>query len=94
MVEATKQDSSRGRRTEVIGEVVSDKMNKTIAVEIYRLVKHKRYGKFIRKSSVFHAHDEKNVAKIGDKVRIAESRPISKLKRWKLVEVIEKAGQE
>ncbi len=94
MAEATKQESSRGRRNEVIGEVVSDKMNKTIAVEIYRLVKHKRYGKFIRKSSVFHAHDEKNVAKIGDKVRIAESRPISKLKRWKLVEVIEKAGQE
>lgn len=85
---------SRGRKNEVIGKVVSDKMNKTIKVESRRSVKHGKYGKFIRKSSVFKVHDEENVAKVGDMVRIVESRPLSKTKRWKLVEVVEKNKAE
>lgn len=83
-------DQNRGRRNEVIGEVISDKMDKTISVLIYRLVKHKKYGKFIRRTSVFKAHDENNVAKQGDKVKIYETRALSKTKRWMLSEVLEK----
>ena len=79
----------RGRRVEVIGEVVSNKMEKTISVLIYRLVRHKKYGKFIRKSSVFKAHDEQKVAKVGDTVRLYHSRPLSKTKRWILAEVLQ-----
>ncbi len=80
---------SRGRKIEVVGEVISDKMDKTISVLIYRMVKHAKYGKYIKKTSVFKAHDEKNVAKVGDIVRITETRPLSKTKRWALSEVIE-----
>jgi len=80
--------AERGRRVEVIGEVISDKMDKTISVLIYRLVRHKKYGKFIRRTSVFKAHDEKNVAKAGDTVRIYQTRPLSKTKRWALAEVV------
>lgn len=83
------EQNSRGRRNEVVGEVISNKMDKTIAVLIYRMVKHKKYGKFVKKTSVFKAHDEKNVAKIGDIVRIYETRPLSKTKRWALSEVVE-----
>lgn len=83
------ETNSRGRRNEVVGEVVSNKMDKTISVLIYRMVKHKKYGKFVKKTSVFKAHDEKNVAKIGDIVRIYETRPLSKTKRWALSEVVE-----
>lgn len=81
----------RGRRIEVVGEVISDKMDKTISVLIYRLVRHAKYGKYMKRTSVFKAHDEKNVAKIGDVVRIHETKPLSKTKRWKLVEVVEAA---
>lgn len=88
----TTETSARGRRVEVVGEVVSDKMNKTIAVLIYRLVRHKKYGKFMRRTSVFKAHDEKNVAKTGDTVRIVQSRPLSKTKRWALVEVVKQGS--
>lgn len=80
---------SRGRKIEVVGEVISDKMDKTISVLIYRMVKHAKYGKYIKKTSVFKAHDEKNTAKVGDIVRITETRPLSKTKRWALTEVIE-----
>lgn len=86
-----KQTKTRGRKNEKIGTVVSDKMDKTITVLIYRLVKHPKYKKFIRRTSVFKAHDETNQAAVGDKVRIFETRPLSKTKRWKLAEVIEKA---
>lgn len=82
---------SRGRKIEVIGEVVSDKMDKTISVLIYRTVRHKKYGKFVKKTSVFKAHDEKNEAKIGDVVKIRETRRLSKTKRWTLAEVVETA---
>ena len=85
------EENKRGRRNEVIGQVVSDKMNKTIAVKIYRQVKHARYGKYIRRSSIFKAHDEANTAKIGDTVRIVESRALSKTKRWKVAEIVEAA---
>lgn len=85
---------NRGRRKEEMGQVVSSKMDKTISVQIFRLVRHTRYNKFIRRSSVFKAHDENNEAKVGDKVLIYETRPLSKTKRWKLAKVVEKARVE
>lgn len=84
-----KTESNRGRRIEVVGEVISNKMEKTISVLIFRMVRHPKYGKYIKKTSVFKAHDEKKVAKVGDVVKIHETRPISKTKRWSLVEVVE-----
>jgi small subunit ribosomal protein S17 len=86
-----KTETKRGRRVEVVGEVISDKMEKTISVLIYRMVRHAKYGKYMKRTSVFKAHDEKNEAKIGDIVRILETRPLSKTKRWSLVEVVEQA---
>ena len=70
--------------------VSSNKMDKTITVNVERKVKHPLYGKFVKKSTKFHAHDEKNECSIGDTVKIMESRPLSKTKRWRLVEVVEK----
>ncbi len=84
----------RGRKIEVIGEVISDKMTKTIKVKIFRLVKHPKYQKYVKKTSVFMAHDEKSEAKVGDKVRIMETRPLSKLKRWKLSAILNSQGKE
>lgn len=81
----------RNLRKERIGQVVSDKMQKTITVAVSRKVKHPIYGKFVRKTTKFSAHDEKNDSKIGDTVRIMETRPLSKNKRWRLVEIIERA---
>ncbi len=81
----------RGRQIEVIGQVISDKMEKTISVQMFRLVRHKKYGKYMRRSSVFKAHDENSTAKMGDIVRIVHTRPLSKTKRWKLAEVVQKA---
>ncbi len=82
------------RRTQVVGQVVSNKMQQTISVLVYRQVRHKRYGKYIRKSSVFKAHDQNSVAKVGDTVEICESRPISKTKRWTLVKILNAARGE
>ncbi len=84
----------RGRKHKEIGEVVSDKMEKTITVRIFRMVKHKRYGKYIRRFTVFKAHDEKNEAKTGDQVRIYLTRPISKDKRWRLDKVLVQARDQ
>jgi len=81
----------RKRRKTRIGIVSSDKMAKTITVAVERKVKHPIYGKFLKKTTKFHAHDEQNTAGIGDVVRIMETRPLSKTKRWRLVEIIEKA---
>ncbi len=81
----------RNLRKERTGQVVSNKMDKSITVAISRKVKHGVYGKFIGKTSKFMAHDEKNECGIGDTVRIMETRPLSKYKRWRLVEVIERA---
>lgn len=86
-----KKVADRGRKIEVIGVVISDKMDKTISVQIARNVKHPKYGKFLKKTSVHKAHDEKGVAKVGDRVKITETRPLSKTKRWKLAEVVESA---
>ena len=80
----------RNLRKTRIGVVKSNKMNKTITVTVERKVKHPIYGKFVKKTTSFHAHDEKNECSIGDTVRIMESRPLSKTKRWRLVEVVEK----
>ena len=84
-------ETKRGRRVEVVGEVISDKMDKTISVVISRMVRHVKYGKYMKKTSVFKAHDEKNEAKTGDIVKIHETRPLSKTKRWALSEVVEAA---
>jgi small subunit ribosomal protein S17 len=81
----------RNERKERIGKVVSNKMQKTITVAVDRKVKHPIYGKFVNRTTTFKAHDETNSAGIGDTVRISETRPISKLKRWRLVEIVEKA---
>jgi len=81
----------RNNRKERIGVVVSNKMQKSIVVAVKRKVKHPIYGKFVNKTTKFYAHDENNVCEIGDLVRIMETRPLSKLKRWRLVEIIEKA---
>jgi small subunit ribosomal protein S17 len=81
----------RNERKERIGRVVSNKMQKTITVAVDRKVKHPIYGKFVNRTTKFKAHDENNTAGIGDTVRIMETRPISKDKRWRLVEVVEKA---
>jgi len=84
-------EAQRGRKIEVVGEVISNKMDKTISVLIYRTLRHEKYGKYMKRTSVFKAHDEKNIAKPGDKVRIRETRPLSKTKCWKLVEIVETA---
>ncbi|MBA2649156.1 MAG: 30S ribosomal protein S17 [Legionella sp.] len=80
--------NSESSARSMIGKVVSDKMDKTIVVMIERTVKHPKYGKIMKRKTKLHAHDEKQVGKIGDTVRICESRPISKMKSWVLVEVI------
>ena len=81
----------RNLRKERVGVVVSNKMDKSIVVMVERKVKHPMYGKFVKKSSKFMAHDEKNECNIGDVVRIMETRPLSKNKCWRLVELVERA---
>jgi small subunit ribosomal protein S17 len=76
------------KKMELTGEVVSNKMTKTISVLVTRLVKHPKYGKFVKKSSVFKAHDEKQECQVGERVLIRESRPLSKTKRWVLVKKV------
>ena len=83
-------DKPKGNQKILTGVVVSDKMDKTIKVVVTRLTQDQRYLKTVRKHSSFMAHDEKNEAKAGDKVRIVETRPLSKLKRWRLLEVLKK----
>jgi small subunit ribosomal protein S17 len=80
--------AERGERHELIGKVTSAKMEKTIVVEVQRLVQHPKYRRVVRISKKFYAHDEKREAKQGDTVRIVSSRPISRLKRWRLKEVL------
>ena len=83
--------SERNMRKTLIGRVASDKMDKTIVVAIEDSVKHKLYNKVIKRTIRFKAHDENNEARVGDRVKIMETRPLSKDKRWRLVEIIEKA---
>ena len=81
-----------GRRKEVIGKVVSNKMNKTIVVSVTRTKSHPLYGRVISTNKKFYAHDEKNEAHVGDFVRLEETRPLSKLKRWRLKEILRKTA--
>lgn len=81
----------RNLRKQRVGLVTSTKMDKTITVSTERKLRHPIYGKFVKKTKTFMAHDEKNECNVGDTVRIMETRPLSKLKRWRLVEVVEKA---
>lgn len=81
----------RGQQKERVGLVVSDKMDKTIVVAVERRMQHPLYKKVIRRTKKFHAHDEENKCNVGDLVRIRESRPLSKTKRWRLVEVVKEA---
>ena len=80
----------RNLRKPRVGVVSSNKMDKTITVKVERKIKHPLYGKILKKTTSFHAHDEKNECSIGDTVKIMESRPMSKTKRWRLVEIVEK----
>ena len=84
----------RGKRRTLQGIVASDKMDKTISVLVVRTFKHSKYGKYIRRRKKYYAHDENNVAKTGDTVQIVESRPMSRLKRWRLLDVVQSAGGE
>jgi small subunit ribosomal protein S17 len=91
MAEAVQQQQGqdqRGKRRVAVGVVTSDKMNKTRRVEIPRLVKHARYGKYIRRRTICHVHDENNESHAGDTVEIMETRPLSKTKHWRLVRVV------
>ena len=85
------QTIDRSDRKEKTGTVISNKMTKSIVVAVERKVKHEKYGKFVKKTSTFMAHDEKNECNIGDTVRIMETRPLSKSKCWRLFEIIERA---
>jgi small subunit ribosomal protein S17 len=91
IVRQPKPDHDRGRRQERRGVVVSSAMDKTIVVKVDLITSHQRYKKVIRRSVKFHAHDEQNTAKVGDVVRIVETRPLSATKRWRLAEIVEVA---
>ncbi|MBL7791814.1 MAG: 30S ribosomal protein S17 [Saprospiraceae bacterium] len=82
--------AERNLRKQRVGVVTSNKMDKTISVSVERRLRHPIYGKFVKKTNKFMAHDENNQCSIGDIVRIMETRPLSKLKRWRLVEIVEK----
>ena len=81
----------RGKRRQLVGTVVSDKMDKSVTVQVERLVKHKLYKKYIRRRTKFAAHDENNSCGVGDKVLMTESKPISRTKRWRISRIVEKA---
>jgi small subunit ribosomal protein S17 len=83
---------AQGRRKEVVGEVLSSRMHKTIVVEVVRKKSHAFYGRVVSKNKKFYAHDEKNQARVGDVVRLEESRPLSKLKRWRLKDIVRRAA--
>jgi small subunit ribosomal protein S17 len=88
---ATAVETTRRLRKQREGRVVSANMDKTIVVLVGRRIRHELYGKEIKRTKRYHAHDEKNEAKVGDRVRIMETRPLSKLKHWRLVEIVERA---
>jgi len=93
VVETAEKPNVLGRRKVLVGTVVSDKMQKTIVVKVDRRVRHGLYAKYVTRSVRFKAHDEKNTAKVGDLVRIIESRPLSRDKRWALKEIVRRAAQ-
>ena len=85
--------TDRGRRQEKICVVVSNKMDKTIVVEVEKTITHRLYHRYQKRTSKFYAHDEKNLCTVGDRVRLVATRPLSKLKRWSVAEVLKKAGE-
>ena len=85
------ETETRNLRKQKVGVVTSNKMNKSIVISVERKLPHPIYGKYVKKSNTFMAHDEKNECGIGDTVRIVETRPLSKLKRWRMVEILERA---
>ena len=89
--ETTEETTERAQRKVREGIVVSDKMEQTVVVAVVERVRHPRYGKTVQRTKKLYVHDEKSEAKIGDRVRVAETRPLSKLKRWRLVEILERA---
>jgi small subunit ribosomal protein S17 len=90
--DASNQDTKRPHRSQKVGAVVSDKMQKTVVVRVDRLVRHTKYRRYVRRTSKFMAHDELG-ATIGDKVRIVETRPMSARKRWRVIEIVQKAAK-
>jgi len=90
--EATPEGRSRANRSQKVGTVASDKMEKTVVVRVDRLVRHRKYRRYVRRTSKFMAHDELG-ATVGDKVRIVETRPLSARKRWRVVEIVQKAAK-
>lgn len=93
MTDRNTAEESTQQRT-ITGKVVSDKMNKTIVVQVERKVRHPQYGKYVRRFSKMYVHDEDNASKTGDVVKIEQTRPLSKTKRWKLVEVLKREEME
>jgi small subunit ribosomal protein S17 len=91
MIQSVVDMLQRNARKTKVGVVSSTKMDKTITVTVERRLQHPIYGKFVKKSTKFHAHDETNDSRVGDVVKIMETRPLSKLKRWRLVEILERA---
>ncbi|HUT14715.1 MAG TPA: 30S ribosomal protein S17 [Anaerolineae bacterium] len=81
----------RGRRKTLVGRVVGDKMNKTVVVRVESVKRHRLYGKIMRSYKRYKAHDEENASQVGDRVRMEESRPLSREKRWRVVEILERA---
>jgi|SRR5579864_2149515 len=94
MSQATPGTAPRRHRKTEIGVVTSDKMTKTRRVEIERLVPHPKYGKYLRKRTICHAHDESNQSHLGDLVEIMETRPLSKLKRWRIIRIVRQGAQQ
>jgi len=88
---AEQQVVTRGRRKVRVGVVVSDRMDKTVVVAVERIMRHPLYGKTVKRTKKFHAHDENNECRVGDVVEIMETRPLSKLKRWRVARIIQKA---
>jgi len=84
-------EAKRNARKEIVGRVASSKMDKTISVSVVRSIKHPKYGKYFKKTKTFYAHDDNNECNVNDIVRIMETRPLSRLKRWRLVEIVERA---
>ena len=93
MTEVNSVDNVEVSRS-IIGQVVSNKMHKTIVVQVERKVKHPAYGKYVKRTSKMYVHDEDNSSRVGDVVRIQQTRPLSKTKRWKLVEILKREEQE
>lgn len=85
--------TGRGRRQEKIGVVVSSKMNKTVVVEVEKTITHRLYHRYQKRTSKFYAHDENNTCAVGDRVKLVATRPLSKLKRWSVAEILKKAGE-